>query len=164
MTIAIDTSAPLSPPDGSTWLALTSESLPVQSVSDWVILPSCGAVVVFSGTARDNSTGRPEVSRLEYEAYDLEVVPRLEAIEQEMRTQWSAVGRIAMLHRIGVVPVGESSVLVAVSSPHRVEAFEAARYGIDTLKATLPVWKRETWRDGESWALESQPITDLEDL
>ena len=68
-----------------------------------------------------------------------------------------------LLHRVGVVPVGESSVVVVASAPHREEAFAAARFGIDTLKATVPIWKRETWKDGESWGLEAQHITEIDD-
>jgi len=118
--------------------------------------------VVFSGTARDHAPGRDGVERLEYEAYEEQVRPRLAAIDDEIRHRWPDVGRVALLHRVGVVPVGESSVVVAVSSPHRPEAFEAARFGIDTLKATVPIWKRETWNGGESWGLESQPIEEVE--
>ncbi len=72
-----------------------------------------------------------------------------------------AVGRIAMLHRVGPVAVTESAVVIVVSAPHRDEAFAAARFCIDTLKATVPIWKREQWRDGESWGLEPQHITDV---
>jgi molybdopterin synthase catalytic subunit len=94
--------------------------------------------------------GRDGVDRLEYEAYEEQVVPRLAAIAAQMRVRWPDLGRVALLHRVGVVPIGESSVVVAVSSPHRSAAFEAARFGIDTLKATAPIWKRERWADGES--------------
>ena len=79
------------------------------------------------------------------------------------REQWPTLGRIVLLHRVGVVPVGESSVVVVASAPHREEAFAAARFGIDTLKATVPIWKRETWKDGESWGLEAQHITEIDD-
>tara|TARA_B100001029_G_C15016377_1_gene427625 strand:+ start:309 stop:548 length:240 start_codon:yes stop_codon:yes gene_type:complete len=68
---------------------------------------------------------------------------------------------VALAHRTGPLKLGESSVVVAVSSPHRPEAFEAGRFGIDTLKATVPIWKREVWKDGEDWALASQDITDV---
>jgi molybdopterin synthase catalytic subunit len=81
-----------------------------------------------------------------------------------MRGRWPDLGRIALLHRVGVVPIGESSVVVAVSSAHRPAAFEAARFGIDSLKATAPIWKRERWAGGESWGLEAQHITDVGSL
>jgi len=124
----------------------------------WVVLPDCGAVVQFSGTARDHSTDRVGVDLLQYEAYEDQVEPRLLAIAAEMRGRWADLGRIAMLHRVGPVAVGEPAVVVAVSSPHRDAAFEAARFAIDTLKATVPIWKRERWQGGESWGLEAQHI------
>lgn len=117
--------------------------------------------MVFSGTARDHSEGRSDVSRLEYEAYEEQVIPRLDAIVLRAREQWPDLGRVALLHRIGHVPITESAVVVAVSAPHRDHAFAAARYAIDTLKATVPIWKKETWSEGESWGLEPQHITEV---
>lgn len=151
------------PATGDDWLGLTDEPLPVGTAADWSVLPRCGAVVLFSGTARDHAPGRHDVELLEYEAYEEHVVPRLAAIAAEMRSRWPALGRIVLIHRIGVVPVGESSVVVVASAPHRPEAFAAARFGIDTLKASVPIWKRETWRDGESWGLEAQHISEAAD-
>lgn len=149
----------LAPPEsGDTWLGLSSDPLPSPEVADWVVMPGCGAVVQFSGTARDHSVDRPGVDRLEYEAYDEVVEPRLDAIASEMRRRWEGLGRIALLHRVGGVAVGDAAVVVAVSSPHRDAAFEAARFAIDTLKATVPIWKRERWHGGESWGLEPQHL------
>lgn len=149
----------LTPPDDcDDWLALTQEALPVGRAADWTVLPRCGALVLFSGTARDHAPGREGVDQLEYEAYEEHVVPRLADISARMREQWPTLGRVALLHRVGLVPVGESSVVVVASSPHRPEAFAAARFGIDTLKASVPIWKRERWNDGESWGLEAQHI------
>jgi molybdopterin synthase catalytic subunit len=133
---------------------------PTQATA-WVTLPSCGAVVTFTGTARDHAPGRPGVHRLEYEAYEGPAVRRLEALAEEIRARWTDVGRIALLHRTGVVELGQAAVVVAVSSPHRAEAFEAARYGIDELKRTAPIWKREAWAGGESWGLEAQVPTEV---
>jgi molybdopterin synthase catalytic subunit len=82
------------------------------------------------------------------------------AIADEMRARWPALGRIALLHRTGVVDIGDAAVVVAVSAPHRAEAFEAARFAIDTLKRTVPIWKRESWAGGESWGLEAQHLED----
>ena len=121
-------------------------------------MPDCGAVVQFSGTARDHSTDRPGVDLLQYEAYENQVEPRLDAIVAEMRRRWNDLGRVALLHRVGPVAVGDPAVVVAVSSPHRDAAFEAARFAIDTLKTTVPIWKRERWQGGESWGLEAQHI------
>jgi molybdopterin synthase catalytic subunit len=104
------------------------------------------------------------VTVLEYEAYEEHVVPRLQAIVAEARVRWPSIGRVALLHRTGVVPVGESAVVVAVGAPHRGAAFDAARFCIDTLKASVPIWKRETWRNGESWGLEPQHIIEVDQL
>ena len=152
------------PPTADTWLALTEEPLPVGGAADWVVRPDCGAVVVFSGTARDHAPGREGVDQLEYEAYEEQVIPRLGAIADEIRSRWPSVGRIALLHRMGVVPISESSVVVAVSSPHRPAAFEGARFGIDSLKATVPIWKRERWAAGETWGLEAQHVTEVDSV
>jgi molybdopterin synthase catalytic subunit len=146
---------------GDTWLELTEETLDVGAAYSWAVQPSCGAVVVFSGTVRDHSEGRDGVEVLTYEAYDEAVVTKLTAVAAEIRRQWAAIGRIALIHRVGELRLGESSVLVVVSAPHRPEAFEAARFGIDALKATVPIWKRETWKDGGDWAQSAQHVTDL---
>lgn len=149
----------VTPSSGDDWTALIGHGLPLAEVSSWVVRPDCGAVVVFTGTARDHSDGRPGVERLTYEAYESEVVPRLDGVAREMRRRW-AVGRVALLHRVGVVPIGEAAVVVAVSAAHRDEAFAAARFGIDAVKASVPIWKREQWRDGEHWGLGSRPVDD----
>lgn len=117
--------------------------LPVATAGDWVVRPDCGAVVLFSGTARDHSEGVQGVVRLDYEAYEEHVDASLTEVAADTRAKWPMIGRIVMLHRAGEVAVGESSVVVAVSAPHRQEAFEAARYCIDTLKETAPIWKKE---------------------
>jgi molybdopterin synthase catalytic subunit len=156
----MDAPEPLVPPEGDTWLGLSVAPLPVAEAVNWAVRPDCGGLVLFSGTARDHAEGRPGVERLEYEAYDTQVVPRLREVAEEARLRWPTVGRIALLHRTGVLDVGESAVVVVVSAPHRAEAFEAARFGIDTLKGTVPIWKRETWSGGESWGLEAQHIVE----
>lgn len=151
-------------PDGDEWVALCDEPLPLDAASAWAVRPDCGAVVTFTGVARDHSEGRPGVSRLEYEAYEEQVVPRLEAIVTDARRRWEDLGRMALLHRIGPLEVGEAAVVVVASSSHRETAFEAARFGIDTLKATVPIWKRESWRDGESWGLEAQHLAEIDEV
>jgi molybdopterin synthase catalytic subunit len=150
----------VAPVTGDTWVALTDEELPVAAISTWVVRADCGAVVVFSGTVRDHAEGRPGVSGLAYEAYAEQVEPRLLAIADEARSRWP-VGRMALLHRVGPLDLGEVSVVVAVSAPHRPEAFEAARFGIDRLKATVPIWKRETWDGGEDWGLDAHDIDEV---
>jgi molybdopterin synthase catalytic subunit len=150
----------LEPPQGDTWLGLAPEPLPVAEAVAWATRPDCGGLVLFSGTARDHAEGRPSVERLEYEAYESQVVPRLRDVADEARVRWATVGRIALLHRTGLVEVGEAAVVVVVSAPHRGEAFDAARFCIDTLKRSVPIWKRETWAGGQSWGLEAQHIAD----
>ena len=153
------------PPDeGDDWLGLTTEALPVGVAYDWAVVPRCGAVVVFSGVVRDHGTDlqgtvRADVRKLTYEAYDEQVVPRLAAIAAEIRNRWPSTGRVVLLHRVGELDLGESSVVVVVSSPHRSEAFEAARFGIDTLKESVPIWKLEHWQGGQDWALGSRSVT-----
>ena len=114
----------LTPPlDGDDWLALTEEPLPVGTAADWAVLPRCGAIVLFSGTARDHAPGREGVELLDYEAYEEHVVPRLADIAAEMRSRWPDLGRVVLIHRIGPVDIGESSVIVVASAPHRPAAF-----------------------------------------
>ena len=158
LVVAIDEALSPTSPIGDDWCALTELPLSVGSVYDWAVLPHCGAVVLFSGTVRDHAEGRAGVSLLEYEAYEAQVVPRLEVIAADIRQRWPSVGRVALLHRVGPLHLAESSVLVVVSSPHRPEAFEAARHGIDTLKATVPIWKREHWDGGVDWGLQAMDV------
>jgi molybdopterin synthase catalytic subunit len=150
----------LPPPVGDTWVGLAHEALPIGRAVDWAGLASCGAVVLFNGSARDHAGDRKAVHRLEYEAYEEQVVPRLHAVAEEARIRWPVLGRVALLHRVGEVPIGESAVAVVVSSPHRPEAFAAARFCIDAVKASVPIWKRESWDGGESWGLEAQHLVD----
>ena len=142
------------------WIGLSESPLPLDLVLSWVGRSDCGGIVLFSGTARDHSEGRPGVTVLEYEAYEKQVAPRLDALVDEARVRWPDIGRVAMLHRVGRVEIGESAVVAAVSAPHREEAFAAARFCIDGLKATVPIWKREIWEGGESWGLEAQHISE----
>jgi len=148
----------LLPPAADDWVALTTDALPLERLATWPIVPGCGAVVVFAGTVRDHADGRPGVTSLEYEAYAGAATKMLEEIAGEMRTQWPALGRVALLHRTGVLTLGDVSVVVSVSSPHRPEAFDASRYGIDTIKARVPIWKRETWEGGTAWGLDSHAL------
>lgn len=142
-----------------TWIGLSEEPLPLDDVTAWVQRPDCGAVVTFTGMVRDHSEGRPVVSELEYEAYEGEVERRLGQLADDMRARWPDLGRIALLHRSGVLALGDIAVVVAVGAPHRDAAFEACRHGIDTLKATVPIWKRERWSGGESWGLDGAAPT-----
>lgn len=148
------------PPDVDEWFALSTEDLPVVRAYDWAVQPRCGAVVLFSGTIRDHAEGRDGVEQLTYEAYEEQVVTRFGVIGAELRRRWPDTGRVALLHRIGTLHVGESSVIVVVSAPHRAEAFEAARYAIDALKESAPIWKREVWADGADWGTGAHEVRD----
>jgi molybdopterin synthase catalytic subunit len=151
----------VNPPEtDDTWVGLSPDPLPSEVAAAWVVRPDCGAVVTFCGTARDHAPGRDGVERLEYEAYESQAVTKLAGVAIELRERWADVGRVALLHRVGVVPIAEAAVVVAVSAPHRDAAFAAARFGIDAIKASVPLWKRETWRGGESWGLEAQHLVD----
>ena len=143
------------------WVELTAAPLSYERAAEWVTRPDCGAVVVFGGTVRDHSEGRPGVSELEYEAYEGQVEKRLREIAAETKVRWPNVGRVALLHRVGVLAVTDCSVVVAVSAGHRGEAFEAARYCIDTLKRTVPIWKRERWSGGEDWGSDASPLEEV---
>lgn len=98
---------------------------------------------------------------MEYEAYESQVVPKLGEIEADIRRRFAEIGRVALLHRVGPLNLCEVSVVVAVSSAHRPAAFAAARFGIDALKAAVPIWKRETWAGGTDWGLAATGIADV---
>jgi molybdopterin synthase catalytic subunit len=147
------------PTDRDEWLGVTELELPVATAYEWAVRANCGAVVLFSGTTRDHAEGRDEVAHLTYEAYDEQVVPKLAEIADELRRRWPDTGRVVLLHRTGRVELGESSVLVVVSSPHRPAAFEAGRYAIDAVKEVAPIWKHEVWEDGADWGTGAVPPT-----
>lgn len=141
----------LPPPTGGDWLACTHEPLPVGDAANWAVLPGCGAVVTFTGTARDHAGHRTGVHLLEYEAYEEQVVPVLAQVAVAARERFADLGRIVLWHRVGALHVTDVAVVVAVSTPHREAAFEAARWAIDEVKATAPIWKREHWDGGVDW-------------
>jgi len=130
-------------------LRLTAEPIVLDELLAAVADPKAGAVVVFIGMTRDNNEGR-DVERLEYEAYAGMAEKELEKITGEARARW-AIARIAVAHRTGVVPIGMASVVIAVSSAHRGDAFEAARFTIDRLKQVVPIWKKEFFAGGAVW-------------
>ena len=144
------------------WFALTSDELSIGEAYDWTVRPDCGAVVVFSGTVRDHAeeagVRRDGVTHLVYEAYDEQVLPRFRSIVDEMRARWTDLGRVVIWHRVGRLELNQSSVVVAVSAPHRPEAFEAGRFCIDTLKVAVPIWKQEEWSEGSDWGTGAHDI------
>lgn len=151
-------------PHGDTWVGLSTEPLPMAEAIEFASQPNCGAVVTFSGIARDHSAGRSGVDLLEFEAYEQHVEPRLAALADFARKKWPDLVRIVILHRTGQLEVGDCAVVVVASSPHRPAAFAGARFCIDALKATVPIWKKERWEQGTSWGQDAQHLMDIEDL
>lgn len=119
--------------------------------------PGAGAILTFFGTTRNRTGGRP-VEYLEYEAYEPLALRQMEAIAAEIRQRWPEVKGIALVHRVGHLEIGEASIGIAVSTPHRAQAFAACRYAIDRAKETLPVWKKEVWEGGEEWIEEGPGV------
>ena len=132
------------------WIEVTAEPLSERAVAQAVEHPGAGALALFSGVVR-NQTGGRRVKFLEYEAHGPMALAKMREIGRAIRERWPMISRIALVHRIGRLEIGESSVMIAVSSPHRGEAFEACRFAIDTLKETVPIWKKEHFEDGEVW-------------
>jgi molybdopterin synthase catalytic subunit len=134
-------------------IAVGPEPIDPATVVAEVTDPRCGAIVLFLGTVRDHSDGIEGVTHLEYEAYGEVVEAKIAEVVAEARQRWP-VERIAAVHRVGELGLGEISVAVAASAPHRGEAFEAGRYLIDELKARAPIWKKEHWPGGAEWVRE----------
>ena len=130
-------------------IRLTSEPILLDDLVRAAGDPASGALVLFVGTTRDHNQGR-RVERLEYEAYPGMAEREMEKIAEEARRRWP-LQKVAIVHRTGVVPVGSASVAIAVSSAHRADAFEAARFAIDRLKEVVPIWKKEFFEGGEVW-------------
>lgn len=127
-------------------IRLTHDPIDVPALLDLVGSPQAGAVVLFLGTTREFTRGRQTAS-LDYECYPEMAERKLAELESEARRRWPII-ECGVVHRLGHVALGEASVAVAVSTPHRRDAFEAGQWLIDTLKEVVPIWKRETWADG----------------
>ena len=127
---------------------LTTDPIDYHALTEQVRRPGCGGVVLFLGTVRDLTGGRVTTA-LDYEAYPAMAEKKMAEIEQDTRARWP-VGEMGMVHRLGRLEVGEVSVAVAVSCPHRADAFAACRHAIDRLKELVPIWKRENWADGST--------------
>src|SRR5262249_26370213 len=123
----------------------------------WVITPGSGGGVCFVGVVREDSDGRPGGRGLFYEAYEEGATRRLAEIAAALRRRWPGGGGGALPHPGGGLAPSASARVVVVSAPHRAEAVEAARFGIDTLKETVPIWKREHWEGGSEWAATAHP-------
>jgi molybdopterin synthase catalytic subunit len=131
-------------------IRLTTGPIAVEVVLAAVASPEAGAVLLFMGTARQSTGGR-ETASLDYQCYEQMARKKLEELETEARRRWPLLG-CEIVHRLGHLKIGEASIAVAVSSPHRAEAFAAGQWLIDTLKQAVPIWKRENWADGsQEW-------------
>lgn len=129
-------------------IELTTETIDHAALTERVRRNDVGAVVTFLGTVREMTAGRQTVA-LDYQAYPEMAQKKMAAIEAETRARWP-VGDMALVHRLGRLELGEISVVVAVSCPHRAQAFEACRHAIDRLKEIVPIWKQENWADGST--------------
>ena len=130
-------------------ISITREPLDRDALVAAVSHPSAGGIVVFEGVVRDHARGK-QVRYLEYDVYEEMAIEQIRTIIAEAQQRWG-VERIAVAHRFGRLEIGEASVIIVVASPHRGEAFDACRYIIDTLKRTVPIWKKEVATDGEIW-------------
>ena len=130
-------------------IKLTDEPLQVQECVDFVASHSAGAIDVFIGTVRNKTRGKA-VLHLEFEAYQPMAISEMRKIAEKAQKQWP-VEKIAFHHRVGHLGLGEIAVIIAISTPHRKASFEACQFAIDTLKQTVPIWKKEIFEDGEVW-------------
>lgn len=130
-------------------VTITSEPLPIGALAPSVVCPTAGAIATFVGTTRDNFEGK-RVLRLEYESYQPMAEREMHKIIKVARSRWN-LRHVAISHRIGLVPITESSVEIAISSAHRREALEAVQFAIDELKAKVPIWKKEVYESGAMW-------------
>jgi molybdopterin synthase catalytic subunit len=156
--------APPTDPAARDWIALTTEPLPPNDAVTWATTPAAGSVVTFLGVVRDHAEGRAGVRGMTYEAYEGPAAGAMQDVATEARRRWPDIDRIALLHRVGELALSDTSVVVVVSSPHRAAGFEAARFCIDTLKETVPIWKQEHWTGGSDWAVEQHPIRRVESV
>ena len=130
-------------------IKITAENIDVPLCIDRVMSPDSGGIDVFIGTVRNSTKGK-KVVRLEFEAYEPMALKEMKKIADEILLKWP-VHKIVIHHRTGVLKVGDIPVVISVSAAHRDAAFDACRYAIDTLKRTVPIWKKEVFEDGEQW-------------
>ena len=140
---------PVSGGSGPNYTALTRDPIDAAALAREVACDSDGAVITFEGIVRNNTKGRKTLY-LEYEGYEPMALKIMAGLTEQI-TANHAVGRIAMVHRLGRMEIGEASVVIVVASPHRKAAYDASREAIDTLKRTVPIWKKEFFEDGEVW-------------
>lgn len=133
------------------WVQLHAEPIEIGPVVEFVTEDQVGGIALFLGTTRAETTAGRRLIALDYEAYAGMALSQMRDLARKARERWP-VRRLAILHRTGRVPLGQPSVIIAVSTPHRADAFDACRWIIDTLKADVAIWKKEVWSDGaERW-------------
>lgn len=132
-----------------TSIVISSNPLDVATCASWLQSPECGGIDIFIGTVRNSTKGRPVV-RLKFEAYEKMALAEMEKLASHAFANWS-VQKILIHHRVGSLAVGEIPVIIGAAAAHRDAAFDACRYLIDTLKQTVPIWKKEVFEDGEYW-------------
>lgn len=128
---------------------IAKEPINIQSVIDKVIQRDAGAVTTFIGTVRETTKGRKTLYLI-YEAYESMAVKKLEQIGREIEERWEGA-KVAISHRVGRLDITDIAVVIAVSTPHRADAYEANRYAIERIKEMVPIWKKEHWEDGQEW-------------
>ena len=128
---------------------ISQEPINTQSVIDKVVQREAGAITTFIGTVRELTHGKKTLY-LVYEAYEPMAVKRLEQIGQEIEEKWSG-SKVAITHRVGKLDITDIAVVIAVSTPHRADSYEANRYAIERIKQIVPIWKKEHWEDGQEW-------------
>ncbi|UQD53642.1 molybdenum cofactor biosynthesis protein MoaE [Bacillus methanolicus] len=128
---------------------ITKEPINIQSVIDKVIQREAGAITTFIGTVRELTNGKKTLFLI-YEAYEAMAVKKLEQIGNEILERWKGA-KVAITHRVGKLDITDVAVVIAVSTPHRADAYEANRYAIERIKEIVPIWKKEHWEDGEEW-------------
>ena len=130
-------------------IKISSEPLNISSCIAWAMSPEAGGIDVFIGAVRNMTKGK-QVVRLEFEAYEAMALREMEKIAKDVCAKWP-VHNMLIHHRTGVLSIGDIPVVIVVSAAHRAAAFDACRYAIDTLKETVPIWKKEVFEDGEHW-------------
>lgn len=137
--------------DKMEFLKLTHAKLSAEEISNLVSTPTCGAISIFVGTTRNNFEGKGVIN-LEYEAYESMAIKSLQSLCNDIRSQWKEIENIAIYHRLGTVPVKEASIVIAISSPHRLDAMQAVQWCIDNVKKSVPIWKKEIYEgQTDSW-------------
>ncbi|PFO07903.1 molybdenum cofactor biosynthesis protein MoaE [Bacillus sp. AFS076308] len=128
---------------------ISKEPIDIQAVIDKVIQREAGAITTFIGTVRELTKGKKTLFLI-YEAYEAMAVKKLEQIGREIEERWEGC-KVAITHRVGRLDITDVAVVIAVSTPHRADAYEANRYAIERIKEIVPIWKKEHWEDGEEW-------------